>query len=729
MSETDADADVDIMKINPSSNINKDITDTSYHWLPIIGNPNCGKTALFNRLTGLHHKIGNYPGITVEKKTGWLKGHEILIRDYPGTYSLNAKSIDEKIVSEMVQSWRDEANQPNGVIVILDATNITKNFYLALQILDWQLPTIVVLNMIDEAEKNGIQIDIDGLKQRLNTAYIIPTSAKTGYGVREVINAITKIVTHKHKINNQSHLLKIEEISEPLKNLTIFLEEHSNKIRHFPEVDAMRLISEYNYIKYLIKYFDVDEINQLKYIIENTRSKFIELQIPYQTIEQASRFAYIDLYISTLIKVKRTDERTISEKIDGILTHKILGPIILIGVLFFIFNAIFNWAQWPMEQISLGLNWVSTQMEDIIPNGVFQSLVVDGILAGVGSILIFLPQILLLVFFLSILEDSGYIARMAFMMDRIMHKIGLHGRSVLPLLSGFACAIPAIMSARTIENSRDRLQTILMIPLMSCSARLPVYVILIAAFVPVKMIFGFLSLQALVLMAMYFLGMITAVIISIIIKKIKKRNVEHNLVMELPPYRMPMLSSIGWQVYERGKVFLMNAGTIILAISIVLWFLASFPQPEKSIKLSPREKIEQSYAGQIGHAIEPIIKPLGYDWKIGVGLITSFAAREVIISTLSTLYNLEGNEHHRVSLIDAMRNDRDANGKHVFSVLVALSLMVFFAYAAQCMATFAIMKRETNSWRWPLLMVLYMSILAYSASLIVYQGGQLLGLA
>lgn len=717
------------MKINPSLNLNKEHTDTSQPWLPIIGNPNCGKTALFNRLTGLHHKIGNYPGITVEKKTGWLKGHDILIKDYPGTYSLNAKSIDEKIVAEMVQSWRDKNNRPNGVIVILDSTNITKNIYLALQILDWQLPTIVVLNMIDEAQKNGIEIDIDGLKQRLNATDIIPTSAKTGYGIKEVINAITKIVTQKqkHKSNNESHLLNIEEISEPLKNLTNFLKERSDKISHIPETDAMRLISEYNYIKYLIKYLDVDEINQLKYIIENTRYNFIERQIPYQTIEQTSRFAYIDLYIANLIKTKHTDDRTISEKIDSILTHKILGPIILIGVLFFIFNAIFSWAQWPMEQIAIGINWISTQIEHIIPDGIIQSMVVDGILGGVGSILVFLPQILLLVFFLSILEDSGYMARMAFMMDRVMHKIGLHGRSVLPLLSGFACAIPAIMSARTIENWRDRLQTILMIPLMSCSARLPVYVILIAAFIPDKTVLGFLSLQALVLMGMYFLGMITAVIISIIIKKIKKRNVEHSLVMELPPYRFPMFSSIGWQVYERGKIFLMNAGTIILAISIVLWFLAFFPQIEESKKLSPREKIEQSYAGKIGHAIQPIIKPLGYDWKIGVGLITSFAAREVIISTLSTLYNLEENEHHRVSLIEAMRNDRDAEGNHVFSMLVALSLMVFFAYAAQCMATFAIIKRETNSWKWPILMLIYMTILAYSASLIVYQGGLLLG--
>ena len=432
------------MKINPSTNKNKDLTDTNQPWLPIIGNPNCGKTALFNRLTGLHHKIGNYPGITVEKKSGWLRGHDILIKDFPGTYSLNAKSLDEKIVANMVQSWREKKNQPNAVIVILDATNITKSVYLALQILDWQLPTIIVLNMIDEAEKNGIQIDINALKKRLNAAFVIPTSAKTGYGIKDVIQAIAGIITYTQSETHPSHLLTIEEITEHLRDLHRFLETHIDKLGHLPDVDALRLISEPNYRKYLIKYLNVNEENQLKEIIDETRNSFNKHYIPYQTIEQASRYAYIDLYISNLIKVKKTDDKTTSERIDSVLTHKIFGPVILIGVLFFIFNAIFNWAQWPMEQISHGINWLSIHIDKILPEGILKSLVVDGIFAGVGSILVFFPQILLLVFFLGLLEDSGYMARMAFMMDRIMHKIGLHGRSVLPLLSGFACAIPAI---------------------------------------------------------------------------------------------------------------------------------------------------------------------------------------------------------------------------------------------------------------------------------------------
>jgi ferrous iron transport protein B len=343
----------------------------------------------------------------------------------------------------------------------------------------------------------------------------------------------------------------------------------------------------------------------------------------------------------------------------------------------------------------------------------------------VGSVLVFFPQIILLVLFLSILEDSGYMSRMAFMLDKMLNKIGLHGRSVLPLLSGFACAIPAIMSARTIDSWRDRLVTIMIIPLMSCSARLPIYTLLIAAFVPHQTVFGILSLQSLVLMGIYFLGMFTAILVALIFKKVFRRKTISTMMMELPPYRMPLLRSLWWQLYERGKLFLSNAGGIILAVSIILWFLASFPRSDNYEQLDARQKIEQSYAGKLGHAIEPLIRPLGFDWKIGIGLVTSFAAREVIVSTLSTLYNLEdaGGSH---SLVEAMKQDKNPDGTPVFSLLTAISLMVFFAYAAQCMATFAIVHRETNSWRWPFIMVGYMTVLAYLGSLFVYQVGSLI---
>ncbi|MCB0314495.1 MAG: ferrous iron transporter B, partial [Calditrichaeota bacterium] len=419
---------------------------------------------------------------------------------------------------------------------------------------------------------------------------------------------------------------------------------------------------------------------------------------------------------------------TFSERIDSVISHTVGGPLILMLILAFIFNTIFSWAEYPMGWIEAGIGWLSLQATTLLPQGIIQSLIVDGIIAGVGNVIVFLPQIVLLIFFISLLEDSGYITRMAFILDRIMKKWGLHGKAVLPMLSGFACAIPAIMASRTIENWRDRLITILLIPLMSCSARLPVYILLISAFIPQQTIFGFIQLQALVLMGMYFLGFFSAVAIAFLIKRfVPARTVSH-FVMELPPYRMPMLRSIWWKVYDSGKLFLINAGSIILAISVILWFLASYPKPAETENLNAKEAIAQSYAGQIGHLMEPVIAPLGFDWKVGIGLVASFAAREVLVSTFATIYNIEaGDDAEVVPLIEAMRNDRRPDGTPVYNILSAISLMVFFVFSAQCMATFAIVKRETNSWRWPLVMMLYMTTLAYIASLIVYQGGKLLG--
>lgn len=716
------------MKTNNLPKTEAVLPDVDTPWVAVVGNPNCGKTALFNKLTGLHHKVGNYPGITVEKKSGWIKGNKILLRDMPGTYSLNAKSIDEKIVSDMVQSWRKPENRPRAVIVVVDATNLTRNIYLALQILDWEVPTIIALNMMDEARKQGLQIDVDMLKARLNATAVVPTSAKYGEGIQEIIDIIRDLPDNKRIPVDAPRLLEIERFLEPLDALRTFLAQRKEQLQHDPLIEALRLLSEPTYINYLLPYLDCDSVETLKLILEQVKEKLKARDIPYHSLEQASRYAFIDVYLNDVVHKENVTVKHISEKLDYVLTHQIFGPIVFIAVLTFIFNAIFSWAELPMQAINQGMQWLGNTMSAIIPPGHLQSLVVDGIISGVGSILVFFPQIILLVFFLSLLEDSGYMARMAFMMDRIMHKIGLHGRSVLPLLSGFACAIPAVMASRTIENWRDRLITILITPLMSCSARLPVYTLLIAAFIPDITFFGLFSLQGLTLMAIYFLGMFTAIFVAALFKRIFKQRHANSLIMELPPYRMPLLQSIWWQIYDRGKAFLVNAGSIILAISIVLWFLASFPKAGNHESLSAREQLEYSFAGRIGHAIEPVIEPLGYDWKIGVGLVTSFAAREVIVSTLATIYNLENDSPKQRSLIEAMQNDRGPDGKPVFTALVALSLMVFFAYAAQCMATFAIVKRETNSWRWPIFMVVYMTSLAYVASLIVYQGGKLIGL-
>ena len=698
-------------------------------WIAIVGNPNSGKTALFNRLTGLHQKVGNYPGITVEKKSGKIRGLNIILRDLPGTYSLSAKSIDEKIVTDMVQSWREPKNRPLAVIVVIDSTNLLRHMYLALQILDWNIPTILVLNMIDEARKKGVSINLNILRNRLKAFAIIPASAKTGEGIDSILNTIKKVEKKPQVEISAPRMLEIERSTDLLLPLVRLLSKHLEKLYHHPHIEAMRLISDGNYLQYIKKVLPGEEVRRLNTILSQVKSEFKRRDIPYKNLEQTSRFAYIDLYLSKAVTSKKKARQPKSEQIDALLTHRVFGPIILILTLAFIFNAIFTWAQFPMDLIDGSIHWLSSQLIQIMPEGLLRSLLVDGILGGVGSVLVFFPQIILLVFFLSLLEDSGYMSRMAFMMDRLMAKIGLHGRSVLPLLSGFACAIPAVMAARTIENWRDRLVTILLVPLMSCSARLPVYTLLIAAFIPHKMVLGIFSLQGLVLMGIYFLGMITAIFVALIFKKIFKPRSSVSMIMELPPYRMPLLRSLWWTIYERAKSFLTTAGTIILAVSVVLWFLASFPLPDKENPPTSAEQIERSYAGQIGHFIEPIIKPLGYDWKIGVGLLTSFAAREVIISTLSTLYNLEEGPRQHTTLIESLRNDKKPDGTPVYSILVAISLMVFYAYAAQCMATFAIVKRETNSWRWPLFMVGYMTILAYLASLFVYQFGRILGWA
>ncbi len=717
-----------------SSSINKSaeqsLSASAHPWAAIIGNPNSGKTAIFNNLTGANHKVGNYPGVTVEKKTGWLKGSAILLHDLPGTYSLSAKSMDEKVVVDTVQAWRNPACRPMAVIVVVDATNLSRNLFLTLQILEWGIPTIVVLNMMDEARRKGVHIDAEGLQAELHAFAVIPASAKTGEGMRLLIEKLKELKNHPHTRAVPVKLSIKPAWQEALQPLEQLLAGFRSRLFHNPLVDAIRLLPNAEYIDYLEPYLEDWEIEKLKLAVEECRKTCRERNIPYRTIESSARYNYIDTRLSDFFSTEVVEKRSLSERVDAVVSHSIGGPVILLLILGFIFNAIFSWAEYPMGWIEGAVAFTAQMLGEWLPAGIFKDLVINGIVAGVGNVIVFFPQIVLLIFFLSLLEDSGYMARMAFILDKLMSKIGLHGKSVLPMLSGFACAIPAIMASRTVENWRDRLVTIMLIPLMSCSARLPVYVLLISAFVPKQTVLGFIQLQGLVLMAMYFLGFFTAVIIALVVKNfVPERNVSH-FIMELPPYRTPMLKSIWWKVYDSGKLFLTNAGSIILALSIVLWFLASYPRPAEEAHLTGKERVEQSYAGQLGRLVEPVIAPLGFDWKVGVGLIASFAAREVLVSTFATIYNIEeDNDKNLTPLITAMRNDRKADGTPVFTTLVALSLLVYFVYAAQCMATFAIVKRETNSWRWPIIMIVYMTTLAYLASLLVYQGGKLLGFA
>ncbi len=697
-------------------------------WVAILGNPNSGKTAIFNRLTGLHGKVGNYPGVTVEKKTGLLKDHRIIVQDLPGSYSLNAKSLDEQIVLDTVQSWSQESNRPLAAIVVLDATNLSRNIYLAAQVAEWGVPTIIVLNMMDEARTRGIHIEARHLKERLNVYAVIPASAKYGEGIGEIIGAISAIQT----IDKNPPLARIDLADERLRPFhdLAYLLDLMLPNRPVPSIiEAIRLTANNDYLNYYTSQLTSDETEKLSAEILETRLACQEAAVAYDNLESSVRYKFIDTVVAESIYSSKEDLKNLSEKIDAFLTHPVWGPVSLVMVLGFIFNAVFSWAEYPMNWITSGVEWVSAQASLILPAGVLKSLLVDGIIAGVGNVIVFVPQIILLMLFLSLLEDSGYIARMAFMLDRLMSKVGLQGKSVLPMLSGFACAIPAVMSTRTIENWQDRIRTIMIIPLMSCSARLPIYTLLISAFIPHRTIWGFLQLQSLVLMGIYFLGFATAVFASYLAKRSRLRKTRSKFILEMPPYRWPLWRSVWWKVYSSTKLFMVNAGSIILAISIVLWFLASYPKPENEMVLSSKQKIEQSYAGQLGHLIEPLIQPLGFDWKMGVGIISSFAAREVLVSFFATIYNIQDQDNGKsISLVEAMRKDTYPDGRPVFTTLVAISLLVFFVYAAQCMSTFAIVRRETNSWKWPLIMVGYMNSLAFIFSLLIFQGGKLLGL-
>jgi len=560
----------------------------------------------------------------------------------------------------------------------------------------------------------------------LQVNYVIPASARYGQGITDIFNAIKSIKQTKTFQKSKPRLILKQEALNIINPLLEFVKKQEDKLKHHPLVESLRLLSNDRYIQYLMPYLNTDNFAELQKILKEVRQKCHEHKIDYYNLEQDSRFYFIDTMVEDSVGSRSVLTKSKSEKLDSVLTHKIWGPLILFGILAFIFNAIFTWAQYPMELIDEGIQSINQKLMVLLPESTLKDLLIEGIIAGVGSILIFFPQIIILIFFIALLEDSGYMARMAFMMDRLLGKIGLNGRAILPLLSGFACAIPAVMASRTIEDRRERLITIMLIPLMSCSARLPIYTLLIAALVPSFTILWVFSSQGLALMGIYLLGAVTAVVVAYILKKIKPQKNKISIMMELPPYRFPLLRSVWWQIYDRGKSFLTTAGSIILAMSVILWFLASYPKHKNAEHMTSSEKTEASYAGKMGKLVEPVISPLGFDWKIGIGLISSIAAREVIISTLSTLYNVN-NEQGSTSLLTAMKKDQYPDGRPVFTPLVALSLMIFFAYAAQCMATFAIVKKETNSWRWPIIMFVYLTLLAYVGSFTVYQVGLLLG--
>jgi ferrous iron transport protein B len=692
----------------------------------LVGNPNTGKSTLFNALTGLNQKIGNFPGVTVDKKIGYSQlpdGRRAEIIDLPGTYSLYPKSKDESIVFSVLAEKGTELT-PDLVVVILDATNLKRNLLLYTQVADLKIPVVIALNMMDQAKKAQVDIDITLLSQRLGVP-IVPVSARKLEGIEQLKNAIS----YANKFALQVDSIDVKALAPSL------IEEISEEIATDNPYFALQLAHQHETLKFL----SPEQSNR----IEELEQKHSFHSQKAQATETIARYNYINdvLYDTVHTPVTAHDE-TLSNKIDKILTHRVFGFIIFMGVLLFMFQSIFAWSEYPMSLIEALFVWMEGGLRHILPVGPLANLIIDGVVAGLSGVLVFIPQIAILFAFISILEDTGYMSRVTFMMDKIMRKVGLNGKSVVPLIGGFACAVPSIMSTRTIENWKDRMITIMVTPLVTCSARLPVYTLLIALVVPNRNVWWIFNLQGLALTGMYVLSLVSAVLVAYVMKFVLKARERGYFIMELPVYRMPRWNNVLFSMYERSKTFVLQAGKVIIAVSVILWVLSSYgpgerfkkieqtysqPQYTKTMKpdslarVVSSAKLENSYAGVLGHTIEPVIKPLGFDWKIGIALITSFAAREVFVGTMATIYSVEGDADRIDSVQDKMRNATNTQtGQPVFTLAVAFSLMMFYAFAMQCASTVAVVYRETKNWRWPAAQFAYMTVLAYGAAFLVY---------
>jgi ferrous iron transport protein B len=682
--------------------------------IAIIGNPNCGKTTIFNELTGLRQKVGNYPGVTVERKEGKITydDGDVSLLDLPGTYSLSANSPDEKVATDILLGKISGIKRPDGILCVVDASNLERNLYLVSQIIDQSYPLIIVLNMVDVAENNGIIINVEKLSTLLGV-HVIPTIGSKRVGINELKSAIKTSFTVSPAIRKWK---LPEKVFKEHGELVGLLEQHNHFNSEMAFHEATNLLST---SKSLDSF--KDEIAQP--VLEHVKKDYEKLDfLGYDrfSVFVESRFAWTRQICNDVISTGKK-KFNYTDIIDSIVTHKFWGYVIFFSIMLLIFQSIFTWATVPMNYISEGFSWFGNRIGLIIPTGDLHDLIINGALSGVGAVVVFLPQILLLFFFLGLLEDTGYMARAAFIMDRLMSKVGLHGKSFIPMLSSFACAIPGIMATRTIENQRDRLVTMLVAPLMSCSARLPVYSLLIASFIPSVLIFGFWNLQGIVLVSMYFLGLIAALTMAFLFKKTLLKGRTPDFIMELPPYRLPSLKNIIIQMWERSVLFLKRAGTIILAVSIALWFLATYPKLDNG---TASEKLSHSFVGQAGHIIEPIIKPLGFDWKIGIGILSSLLQREVFVSTMSTIYSVQNANGNSGSFRQKAEQDVDpSTGLPKFTALTAICIMVYYVLAMQCMSTIAVMKRETNGWKWPMFQLGYMTVLAYVVTFATYRIG------
>ena len=742
---------------------------TALHRIALAGNPNAGKTTLFNALTGMRQKVGNYPGVTVEKKEGRCllpDKSEITILDLPGTYSMSPKSPDEEIARDVLLGLRPETPAPDAVVIVVDASNLERNLYLATQVLELGIPAVVALNMTDVARANNKPVNAEKLSKSLG-APVVEMVASRGEGLRELRRIL------------------VEELPAPQPasfDLPAPFESARHKLAAAinPEnADAVR--SRGLALRLLTSDLPMEQVREVfgPLVSQELGEARAEPNMKGASAsEVGARYGILTGIVEDAVSREKPRElsQSLTDRLDSVLTHRVFGLVIFALLTLLVFQAIFSWASIPMEWIDNGVAWVGTQVAAHMAEGPLRDLLVEGVIAGVGAVVIFLPQILILFFFIALLEDTGYMARAAFLMDRFMGSVGLHGRSFIPLMSSFACAIPGIMATRSISSRRDRMTTILIAPLMTCSARVPVYLLMIGAFIPPLRLWGLkmnlpilgerffgLTLPALLMFSLYVLGVLFAMGAALVFKKTLFKGPPAALMLELPPYKLPVFRNVLMTMWDRSFAFLQRAGTVILAVSIVLWFLLSYPKPPEAASapgVSPAQGIEpgpgsapgiigrqaenieapdpeaekagyavrHSFAGRVGHLLEPAIAPLGFNWKVGIGLIGAMAAREVFVSTMGTVYSVGEADEESKPLQEKLRQDKWPDGSPVWTTPAVLSLLMWFVIAMQCVSTLAVVKRETNSWKWPIFMQVYLTGLAWIAAFITYHGAIFLGL-
>ncbi len=693
--------------------------------IALVGNPNSGKTSLFNALTGLNQKVGNFPGVTVDKKTGSTSVSDTLmgnIIDLPGTYSLYPKRLDEW-VSYRVLLNQDKDIRADIFVVVVDASNLKRNLLFCSQILDLKKPTVVALSMADLAKKKGILIDISELERELGVP-VVAVNPRKGKGITQLKKAIELTASNLYKIPARDFIDNKQLAAAPVEDLQKLIPE----------------ASDYSAVHYLINHEQFELKEEMQEAIENVERRHNFNHTKTQATEILQRYGRIKHIMNVAVTEPDPLQQTIlTDKLDNILLHRRWGYLILLAVLFILFQSVFWLASYPMAWIEITFSSLSSWLSSTLEQSWWSDLLINGIVAGLSGILIFVPQIMILFGLITLLEDSGYMARISFLTDRLMRTVGLNGKSVMPLISGFACAVPAIMSARNIENRKERLLTILITPMMSCSARLPVYTILIGLVIPNHYLLGLFSVQALVMMGLYLLGLFMALLVSFIAKwfiQIKERSF---FILELPTYRSPRFKNVAYAMVSKARIFVFDAGKIIMIISLILWGLSSFGPSKRMAAVESRyeqakakgvneaelqanytsDKLENSYAGILGKSIEPAITPLGYDWRIGIALVTSFAAREVFVGTMATLYSV-GEDEEGLLLRDKLKAAKKEDGSPLFTLATSVSLMIFYLFAMQCMSTLAVVKRETKTWKWPVVQLLYMTGLAYVMSFIFY---------